>query len=299
MPSIMSFINKHTLTGSGFGVEITGLDLTALNGQTRALLIDAFHASGGLLMIRDQGHIDPRHLRDFAALFGTLEYNEKYNPAFLLPDYPEILRIGNTKENGAYTALFIKADPLPLLWHTDDSFRHPQPIGSCLFCIHTPPEGGETGFAGMTAAYDALDDQVKTRIDDLETVHSYNHLNEMLRQKNPHRPPLSEEMKKQHPPIIRPLVAQHPVTGRKALYLPLCHIESVQGLPEDEGRRLLTDLLTHATQPAFTYMHVWRPGDLILWDNRCALHAPTPFDESQHLRLMYRLTVNGSQIVGF
>jgi taurine dioxygenase len=94
-------------------------------------------------------------------------------------------------------------------------------------------------------------------------------------------------------------VAQHPVTGRKSLYLPLCHIESVVDLSEDESRELLTDLQTHATQPPFTYMHVWQPGDLVLWDNRCALHAPTPFDDTRHLRLMYRLTVNGQQIVGF
>lgn len=294
-----SSIKQRALTSSGFGTELTGLDLADLNHQMHAEILDAFHASGGLLLISGQDHIDPVHLRDFAALFGTLEYNEKYNPDFLMPDYPEILRIGNTKENGAYTALFIQADPPPLLWHTDDSFRDPQPIGSCLFCVHTPPEGGETGFAGMTTAYEALDDETKVRIDGLKTVHSYNHLNEILRQKNPHRPPLSDELKRKHPPVIRPLVAEHPVTGCKSLYLPLCHIESVLDMPEEEGHRLLADLQAHATQPAFTYMHAWRPGDLVLWDNRCALHAPTPFDETAHLRLMYRLTVNGPQIIGF
>ncbi len=294
-----STIGQHPLSASGFGLELSGIDLADLSDQVRPQVLDAFHASGGLILIRDQGRIQPGHLRDFSALFGTLEYNEKYNPDFLVPVYPEILRIGNTKENGAYNALFIQADPLPLLWHTDDSFRDPQPIGSCLFCVHTPPVGGETGFAGMAAAYEALSDEVKMRIDGLETVHSYHHLNEILRRKNPHRPPLSENLRRQHPPVTRPLVAQHPVTGRKSLYLPLCHIESVVDLPEDESRELLTDLQTHATQPPFTYMHAWQPGDLVLWDNRCALHAPTPFDDTRHLRLMYRLTVTGQQIVGF
>ena len=294
-----STIGQHPLSASGFGLELSGLDLADLSDQVRPQVLDASHASGGLILIRGQGHIKPGHLRDISALFGTLEYNEKYNPDFLVPNYPEILRIGNTKENGAYNALFIQADPLPLLWHTDDSFRDPQPIGSCLFCVHTPPAGGETGFAGMAAAYEALSNEVKMRIDGLKTVHSYHHLNEILRRKNPHRPPLSEDLRRQHPPITRPLVAQHPVTGRKSLYLPLCHIESVVDLSEDESRELLTDLQTHATQPPFTYMHAWRPGDLVLWDNRCALHAPTPFDDTRHLRLMYRLTVNGQQIVGF
>ena len=83
-------------------------------------------------------------------------------------------------------------------------------------------------------------------------------------------------------------------TSRANVLLP-----SVSGLSEAEGDLLLADLLDHATQPAFTYTHTWRPGDLVVWDNRCALHAPSPFDDTQYERLMYRLTFNGEQIVGF
>ena len=261
--------------------------------------MDAFHEAGGLIVLRDQGHIDPADLQRFVNRFGTPEGNEKYDPGFLVPGYPDILRIGNAKENGRYTSLFIQADPPPLLWHMDDSFRHPQPAGSCLFCLRTPPEGGETGFAGMTAAYEDLPEDVKARIASIRTVHSYNHLNELLRKKNPHRPPLGEALLAQFPPIVRPLVARHPETGRESLYLPLCHIESVEGLGKAEGEALLNGLQEHATGAAYTYMHRWRPGDLVVWDNRCTLHAPTPFDDSRHERLMYRLTFGGRQIAGF
>ena len=291
--------NYSPITRSGFGAELEGLDLARLDETMVNEAIAAFHEGGGLLLTREQDHTAPADLLGFVSRFGTPEGNEKYDPAFLVPHYPDILRIGNTRKNGMHTALFIQADPPPLLWHMDDSFRHPQPAGSCLFCVRTPPEGGETGFAGMTAAYEGLPDDVKARIDSIRTVHSYNHLNELLRKKNPHRPPLSEALLEQFPPIVRPLVARHPATNRKSLYLPLCHIESVEGLENSEGDALLNGLQEHATREEYTYMHRWRPGDLVVWDNRCTLHAPTPFDDTRYERLMYRLTFGGRQIAGF
>lgn len=296
----MTETSRYTsLTPSGFGAVLGEVDLARLDEAMVKEAVDAFHEAGGLVVLRNQGHIDPAHLRRFVTRFGTPEGNEKYDPAFLVPGFPDILRIGNAKENGKYTALFIQADPPPLLWHMDDSFRHPQPTGSCLFCVRTPPEGGETGFAGMTAAYEDLPDRVKARIESVRTIHSYNHLNELLRKKNPHRPPLSEALLAQFPPIVRPLVARHPETGRKSLYLPLCHIESVEGMSSAEGSALLNDLQAHATGEDYTYMHRWRPGDLVVWDNRCTLHAPTPFDDTRYERLMFRLTFSGRQIAGF
>lgn len=275
------------------------MDLARLDEAMVAEARNAFHERGGLLIIRDQNHIKPAHLSRFVKRFGTPENNEKYDPSFRVPGYPEILRIGNIKKDGRYTALFIQADPPPLLWHMDDSFRNPQPIGSCLFCVRTPPKGGETYFAGMTAAYESLPGDVKSDIDSICTIHSYNHLNELLRKKNPHRPPLSKSLREQFPPIIRPLVARHPVTYQRCLYLPLCHIESVEDMDKAEGQAMLEKLQEHATRTDYTYIHKWRPGDLVIWDNRCTLHAPTPFDDTRYERLMYRLTFGGLQISGF
>jgi taurine dioxygenase len=289
-------VKHRALTPSGFGWQLEGYD----PHQDPDSIRDAFHASGGLILIREQGHLAPESLAEFAAIFGELELNEKYDPDFLLPSHPEILRIGNLRdpsEPERYRSLFTRADPPPLLWHCDDSFRDPQPLGSCILCIETPPEGGETGFAGMSAAYDALPADTKTRLRGLTTQHSYDFLNEYLRRRNPHRLALSEELRAQHPPVERPLVAEHPRTGRKSLYLPKCHIERVHGLSPDEGESLIDELLAHATAPAFALLHRWAPGDLVVWDNRCTLHAPSPFDDVRYDRLLYRLTMRGEQIV--
>jgi len=282
-------VRHRALTPSGFGWELEDYDPDQL--------LEAFHESGGLILIRGQGHLAPQALAEFAARFGDLEKNEKYHPDFLLPGCPEILRIGNLRENGRYRSLFTRADPPPLLWHCDDSFRKPQPLGSCILCIETPPEGGETGFAGMTAAYEALPQEMKVRLEGVTTTHSYEYLNETLRKRNPHRPPLSDELRARHPPVERPLVATHPETGWKSLYLPKCHIESVHGSPREEGQALLDELLEHATRPDFAFMHRWAPGDLVVWDNRSTLHAPSPFDDEKYRRLLYRLTMGGEQII--
>ena len=291
-------MERRALTPSGFGLELDKLNLGEIDGL-RSSLVEAFHESGGLLLVRDQGHLTPRQLLDFAALFGELELNEKYDPDFLLPGVPEILRIGNLKEKGTYRSLFTQADPPPLLWHSDDTFRHPQPLGSCVLSVATPPEGGETGFAGMAAAYEALPPATRARVESLRALHSYDFLNEYLRLRNPHRPPLSDELRKEMPPVERPLVAEHPVTHRKSLYIPKCHIESIAGLSDEERDALLSELLDHATSPDFALMHRWRLGDVVIWDNRSTLHAPSPFDADRYLRLLYRTTVMGEQIVGF
>jgi taurine dioxygenase len=292
-------MRSMALTSSGFGEEIAGLDLSSLDEGARSLLRDRFHASGGLLMIRGQRGLSPEAFRSFAAIFGELESNDKYDPAFLLPGFPEILRLGNLKENGRYRSLFIEADPPPLLWHSDDTFRHPQPLGSCLLSVVAPSSGGETGFAGMAAAYDALSGEMKKRIEGLVALHSYEFLNELLRKRNPHRPPLSEELRREFPPLRRPLVATHPVTGRKSLYIPKCHVASIDGFSSGETEELLSELLAHATGEEFAYMHRWEEGDVVVWDNRSTLHAPTPFDGDRHQRLLYRITVEGAQIQGF
>ena len=100
------------------------------------------------------------------------------------------------------------------------------------------------------------------------------------------------EVRRTHPPVIRPLVVNHPETGRPALLIPDCHIESVTGLEEAETRSLLAELLAHATRPDFAVCWQWRPGDVAVWDNRSAMHAGSPFDELE-ARLMYRVTFTG------
>ncbi|GIT54348.1 MAG: hypothetical protein Ct9H300mP16_15080 [Pseudomonadota bacterium] len=114
----------------------------------------------------------------------------------------------------------------------------------------------------MTEAYESLPDSLKTRIEDLHAIHSYDHLNEFLRIRNPHRPALTERLRRDLPPVRRPLVAHHPSTGRKSLYLSLCHIERIEGLPDHEGRELLEQLQSHATA---SRLPIFRTGGLETW----------------------------------
>ena len=232
-------------------------------------------------MLRTGEALCPKDFLRFCRAFGPLEKNEKYDPDFLLPGYPEILRLGNLRRDGKYRALFVRAEPGEVLWHTDDSFRYPQPAGSIFHCRTHPESGGGTWYAGMADACDALPSRLRRRIEGRFAVHSYTFLDDRLRQDNPHRRKMPLEVRRTHPPVIRPLVVNHPETGRRALLIPDCHIESITGLEEKETRSLLGELLAHATGPDFAVCWQWRPGDVAVWDNRSSC---TPAPRSMNAR---------------
>ena len=153
--------------------------------------------------------------------------------------------------------------------------------------MQAPRDGAETWFASGTAAFAALPPPEQRELQRWAAVHDYNTLNELLREENPGRPSLSAEARAANPPVLRPLVAQHP-HGEPALYVPQCHIASVVKIPPEgargaaseqgeEGMELLRRLVAHTTSPEFVYEHHWRPGDCIVWDNRNTLHAPSAF----------------------
>ena len=162
--------------------------------------------------------------------------------------------------------------------------------------MQAPRDGAETWFASGTAAFAALPPPEQRELQRWAAVHDYNTLNELLREENPGRPSLSAEARAANPPVLRPLVAQHP-HGEPALYVPQCHIASVVKMPPEgargasgtegeegtegeqgeEGMELLRRLVAHTTSPEFVYEHHWRPGDCIVWDNRNTLHAPSAF----------------------
>lgn len=282
----------EAITPSGFGRVVEGFSLAEATDDQLAALRRLWLDSGGLLVLRTGEALCPKDFLRFCRAFGPLEKNEKYDPDFLLPGYPEILRLGNLYRDGKYRALFVRAEPGEVLWHTDDSFRYPQPAGSIFHCRTHPETGGGTWYAGMADAWDALPSALRDRIEGRFAVHSYTFLDDRLRHDNPHRREMPLEVRRTHPPVIRPLVVSHPETGRRALLIPDCHIESVTGLEEAETRPLLAELLAHATGPDFAVCWQWRPGDVAVWDNRSAMHAGSPFDERE-ARLMYRVTFTG------
>ena len=171
------------------------------------------------------------------------------------------------------------------LWHTDASFKKVTAKYSLLHAHTVAPEGGETQFADMRAAYDALPQKMKDRIDGLTAEHCIATSRAKLG-----FDAFSEEERRALPPVHHSLVRVHPVTGRKALYL-ASHASHIVEMPLPEGRMLIHDLMEHATQPQFVYTHRWQVGDLVIWDNRCTMHRARPFEADQYKRDMRRATV--------
>ena len=171
------------------------------------------------------------------------------------------------------------------LWHTDSSYKRVPGKLSFLSAHELPPAGGETEFADLRAAYDALDAATQERIEDLVAEHSIFHSRSLVGYTD-----FTEEERVALPPVRRTLVRVHPGSGRKTLYL-ASHASHVIGWPVEQGRALLRELIEFSTQPRFVHQHHWRLNDLVVWDNRCTLHRGRPYDDAGHRRDMRRTTI--------
>lgn len=267
--------------------EVTGIDLarTFDVGAVQAAIDEL-----AVLVFRDQQHLTDDGQIAFSALFGpvtrSITVHREDTARRLKRD--ELSDISNLAEDGSRLAADDRKRQLQRpahLWHTDSSFRRPVGRYTFLAARRLPPGGGDTQFADCRAAYDALPTGMKARIAGLEVVHSLAR-SRMLAD----APPLSPQEAANLPPTVQPLVRVHPRSGRKALYLG-SHAESIVGWPEAESAALLGELAAQITRPEFVYSHVWREGDLVMWDNRCTLHRATPFREDLYARDMRRTTV--------
>jgi alpha-ketoglutarate-dependent 2,4-dichlorophenoxyacetate dioxygenase len=173
-----------------------------------------------------------------------------------------------------------------MLWHSDSSFKPVPANYSILSGRIVVDKGGETEFADMRAAYDALDDATKSQIEDLVCEHSLLYSRAVLGFTD-----LSEAERATMKPVLQRLVRTHPLSGRKTVYLS-SHIGKIIGWPVPEALAFIRDLTEHATQPRFTYKHQWRPFDLVMWDNRVTMHRARRYDSTQ-VRDMRRTTVAG------
>jgi alpha-ketoglutarate-dependent 2,4-dichlorophenoxyacetate dioxygenase len=234
-----------------------------------------------VLVFHDQ-HLDDTQLRNFAANFGALEIGRAAaRPGRRRLAHPEIGDISNLDENGRLRA---RDDRRRLdglgnrLWHTDASYM-PVPVAlGMLYAVMISPAsalgGGETEFADMRAAYDALPRETKAAVDGLVAQHDIFWSRAQIGFTE-----LSPGEREQYPPSRQRLVRRHPGSQRKTLYLS-AHASHIVGWPIAEGRLLLLDLNTHATRPQFVYSHRWRVGDVVVWDNRCTMHRGRPHDEA-------------------
>jgi alpha-ketoglutarate-dependent 2,4-dichlorophenoxyacetate dioxygenase len=201
--------------------------------------------------------------------------------------FPEIIDIGNIDAEGRILPeddrrrAYNKGN---LLWHTDASYDARRGVYSLLSCHSVPPEGADTEFADMRAAYEALPQAMKDRIEPLVVEHSVWYSRSLGGMA------ATAEEKATRPPSRHRLVHRHPGSGRKVLYL-ASHASHVIGWPMEEGRKLIAGLIEFATQPQFVYRHQWRVGDLVVWDNLQTMHRGTPFDDTRHPRDMRRTTV--------
>ena len=201
--------------------------------------------------------------------------------------FPELIDIGNLDVDGSILPdddrrrAYNRGN---LLWHTDGSFDTPRALYSLLSAHVVPPGGAPTEFADMRAAYDALSSDLKEKIEDLVVEHSIWYSRELAGLS------VSDEERATRPASRHKLVHVHPGSGRKVLYL-ASHASHVVGLPMEEGRALLKELMAFATQPRFVHRHEWRVGDLVIWDNLATMHRGTPFDDTRHARDMRRTTV--------
>lgn len=260
--------------------EVTGLDLSApLSSAVRARIHAAFLAHR-LLVFRDQNLTKEQQVT-FTEQFGTLERHTARNRG--TSDLPLVHIVSNLDEDGKPMGR-VRSDQ----WHTDKSFRPAPSMATILHAVTLPPEGGDTVFVDMHAAYDGLDDATKAEIANLKVVHSWE-----LSRENEGRVMSAEELA-DAPDNAHPLARIHPETGRTAIFVGM-HASHIEDMPFDAGRELVLRLETHATQPRYQYRHSWRSGDLLMWDNRCLLHrAEANFDAATYPRILHRTCLRGT-----
>jgi taurine dioxygenase len=171
-------------------------------------------------------------------------------------------------------------------FHTDKSYMPRPALMTSLYAVEIPSEGGDTLFANMYSAYEALPQDLMNRLVGKRAVHS-------LEKSRLGGRPATEEEKRAAPPVSHPILQVHPDTGKNVVYCGT-HAEAIVGLSKAEGQSLLDELIAHCTRPEFILRHRWRKGDLVIWDNRSLLHAATPFDPQKERRIMHRTAVEQS-----
>jgi taurine dioxygenase len=264
--------------------EVIGLDLRrALDEATRAAVYRAF-LEHQVLVFRGQA-LDKAQQIAFTQQFGQLEEHRARNRGD--DAFPLVHEVNNLGPDGKPSGALKST-----AWHTDKSFRPAPALATILHAVTLPPDGGDTCFANMYAAYEALPDADKAALDGVRVVHSW----PLSREQGGRAMP--EEEIRANPPMSHALVRVHAETGRKCLYLGV-HAAYLEDVPFEQGRARILALEAHATQPRFVYRHHWTPGDVLMWDNRCLLHrADSNFDAAQHPRVLHRTCLVGTPTAG-
>jgi taurine dioxygenase len=268
------------------GAEVTGIDLTRpLQAQAVQQLHKAL-GENGLLLFRNADLAPQQHIA-LSRQFGPLETHVVGE--FNLPEHPEVFVVSNVKEEGKLKGAVYAGQ----YWHSDLSYMKKPSLGSLLLCREMPEVGGDTMWANMVLAYDALSEVMKKFLSGLRAIHDYSHAYDTYFAHLKERPPLTPEQRAKTPPVEQPMIRTHPVTKRKALYVNPGFTRGIVGMPKEESQPMLEMLFAHSTRPEFVYRHKWRINDLVFWDNRCTMHyALADYDFSVR-RHMHRTTIAG------
>lgn len=267
----LTFMPLHPL----FAAEASGVDLRHALDADAVRAIDAAMDEYAVLVFRDQPLSESEQV-DCARQFGPLDAGlRKATGAATRFRHEELIDIGNValdgevadRENARLIGVLANQ-----LWHADSTFQELPVKYSMLSAVVVPEEGGQTQWADLRAAWDALPAKTRGLVEGRTGRHSAFHSRMALGDDR-----YSEEQLRRFPPVERPLVHVHPGSGRKVLY-PSVHIDRVSGMTIPEGRLLVAELLEHATQPQFVYTHTWRAGDYVMWDNRATLHRGKRYD---------------------
>ncbi|MEA2737231.1 MAG: taurine dioxygenase [Acetobacteraceae bacterium] len=263
------------------GAEALGIDLTRpVSAEAKAALNRAF-IDHSVLVIRDQT-LNPAEVLTAVELFGTIF--PQHNTRFAIPECPEIHYISN-QDHLPDGARYIPGEG----WHTDHSNDTRPPKATVLHAVTLPDRGGDTQFANMAAAYAALPAAMQDRIAGLIAIHIYQSSHSARKLMG-----LSDANKERVPnAVLHPIVRTHPENGRRSIYINPIRIEGILGLDHKEALPLLDELLEHATRQEFQYRHEWRPGDVVIWDNRCLLHKANGDYDMDQTRYLYRVMLQG------
>jgi len=269
-------------TAATLGATVTDVDLATLNDSDWVAIERAFHAYA--VLIFPGQHLNDAAQVAFGRRFGNIEQ--------LVADR-EIVPISNQRQDGSLLQDHEHGMQIMLGnegWHTDSSYMQLAAKASVLSAHVVPATGGQTEWADMRAAYDALDAAMRARITNLSAYHSLRYSQARIGHAAANG--ASYGFHDEAPPL-RPLLKVHPVTGRKSLFIGR-HAFGIPGLDPAESEQLLDELVTFACQPPRTYAHAWRPGDVVVWDNRCVLHRARPFDHREP-RVMRHTRVAGER----
>jgi alpha-ketoglutarate-dependent taurine dioxygenase len=264
---------------AALGAEIIGIDLRrGIDDEMFARILAAWHEHL-VILLRNQDLSELDQVR-FAERFGppAVIHTKQF-----VRNHPAVMLISNIREDGKPIGALPDGE---MQFHTDQCHQERPAMASMLYAIEVPRVGGNTLFANGYKAYETLAEPIKRRIEGRKALNAYDYDGASTRR--------ASQLAEGVPCCVHPIVRTHPATGRKALYVNRLMTVRIENMPPEESEELLALLFDHQERPEFIYEHVWRVGDLLMWDNRCTLHARTDFSSDER-RLMRRVTIRGER----